>query len=171
MVRGFLAEQIVISAVAVNGLPIPGGPFKPSAVRVFQSAATAILTSAPGCRLFVPKPYNYKYVAFLLRSVVEGKRKKKATVTIVAVQSTLQSISAHKQSLDFFASGDYKEWESDVTDRNQFTIEWHFVWVVSKSEAGKAKTLPKTHAKTQGMPAFTEHCLSFESVCAKLKFL
>jgi hypothetical protein len=169
VVQGFIAEQIVISTVSKSGISLRVGDsdqlYAPSQDLFFTAAAAAAVTKAVTCVHYIPKPYNYKYVDSVIRSIDAGQNR----CTIIALQPTLQSISRHKRSLKFFASQAFKPWERDISD---YTIDWHFVWIVGRAEEQQhGGKYPKISEATQCAPAFTEHCLSFQQVAPSLEFL
>jgi hypothetical protein len=168
VVRGFIAEQIVISAVSSSGitLRVGGGDqlYNPSQDIIFNDPKAAV-TKATACVHYIPKPYNYKYVDSVIRSIDADQKR----CTIIALQPTLQSISRHEHSLKFFASPALKSWECDLEG---YSIDWHFVWIVGRNEQQQhGGEYPKISEATQGAPAFTEHCLSFQQVAPSLDFL
>jgi hypothetical protein len=174
--QGFMAEQMVISYVESGGLKIGDELFdKPSLAVFFAEACSAALTVDHSCVLYIPKPYNFKYIDFLVRVVSpspKGSPKAKPDkrkVVIIAAQPTLQSVSKHKTSLGFFYSGAYKSWANDL-DPDKFDIEWRFLWIVRKSEHQQHHAQFPRKSSSGGL-SFTEYCMSFESVSNKLAFL
>ena len=87
------------------------------------------------------------------------------------MQATLQPLSRHKYSLDFYRSGDYKLWERDL-DGSDYEIERLFLWIVGKAEhTHVSQYYPSTTAKTGNVPAYTEHVMAFQAVHKELDFL
>jgi hypothetical protein len=170
VVKGFIAEQIVISSVSsCSGIMLRVGDdvqtYVPTQDIVFSTPSAAV-TKSVECVHYIPKPYNYKYVDSVIRSIDVSNK----LCTIIALQPTLQSIARHKHSLNFFASLAFQEWERDIS--SEYTIDWHFVWIVGKDEKGEhGVDYPKISKATQGVPKFTEHCLAFQEVAASLDFL
>ena len=169
--RGFVAEQIIISSILSTGLALENLTYKPTENIFFTTADSAPLVWSVGCLQYAPQAYNYKHIDSLIRLVDKKKGNNRQKVTIIAVQATLQPISRHKYSLDFFRSGDYKLWERDLT---VFEVDWHFVWVVCAAEyTNVSKSYPKATAGNANgnLPAFTEHALAFGAVNEQLDFL
>ena len=67
--RGFVAEQIVISAICSNGLVLGSLTYKPTENTMFTAAESVPLVKEVGCLQFVPQAYNYKHVDSLMRLV------------------------------------------------------------------------------------------------------
>jgi hypothetical protein len=169
VVRGFIAEQIVISSVSSSsGIKLRVGgrdqSYVPTQDIVFTTPSAAV-TKSVKCVHYIPKPYNYKYVDSVIRSIDVSTK----ACTIIALQPTLQTIARHKHSLNFFASMAFKAWESDLSD---YTVDWHFVWIVRRKEKNShVGNYPETSKASGGVPKFTQHCLSYLEVAASLDFL
>jgi hypothetical protein len=169
VVQGFIAEQIVISSVSSSsGIKLLFGDsdqsYFPTQDIVFTTPSAAV-TKSVECVHYIPKPYNYQHVDSVIRSIDVSMK----VCTIIALQPTLQTIASHKHSLKFFASLAFKAWESDLSD---YTVDWHFVWIVRRREKdSKGRNYPKTSKASGGVPKFTQHCLSYEEVAASLDFL
>ena len=163
VIRGFTAEQIIISTVHLSGLSIDKFSCPPPENRFFKTAIEAVLTTEPSCIQYIPEPYNYKHVDSIVRYIVKEKSKK--TFHLIALQSTLQDISQHISSLDFFSDdGDCQEWLRDVPSKG-CTVVAHFVWVIPKKQYIKCRqSYPKEHS------TYTEHCISFDMINSKFKF-
>ena len=162
VIRGFTAEQIIISTIRLSGLRIDQILCPSAENRFFKTAAEAILSTEPSCTQYIPEPYNYKHVDSIVRYIVKNKKKK--TLYLIALQPTLQEISQHINSLNFFSDdGDYREWLRDVP--KDCKVEAHFVWIIPKKQYGKCqKSFPKEH------PTYTEHCISFVMMNSKFEF-
>ena len=129
------------------------------------------------CLQYVPRAFNYRKIDSLIRDLAKdkskgkgkGKSKKAKTMlkaSVVAFQMTLQPISKHMHSLDFFKE-DKKIWQV-----SEYEHDWHFVWVVSAAEKDartKAETWPR--AKKIGGTQFVEHVMSFGDLCPSVSFL
>ena len=158
-VQGFLAENIVIAYIRNNGLVVDE-LLKPDEFLIFaKGTEAAIVDKKSGtCILYIPDIFNYKAIDLLLRRVPTNKQ---SNVVIVPVQVTLQAPAQHKKSIAQFFEG-HKKWIGGATK-----VAWHFVWITRK--AGD----PKLHEAdvANGIPAYTEHRLTFAKVCPPLEFL
>jgi hypothetical protein len=165
VVKGFIAEQIVISAVSARGITLLNDQSYTTTADIIFTRPHQSVTKAVAGVHYIPKPYNYKYVDSVIR-VIDSASK---GITIIALQPTLQSIAQHKHSLKFFSSGAYKQWQTDLTG---FSITWLFVWIVRDAEQkAQIKNYPKISKAADTVSAFTEHCLSFQQVAEALDFL
>ena len=158
-VKGFLAENIVIAYIRNNGLVVDE-LLKPDEFLIFaKGTEAAIVDKKSGtCILYIPDIFNYKAIDLLLRRVPTNKQN---NVVIAPVHVTLQAPAQHKKSIAQFFEG-HKKWIGGATK-----VAWHFVWITRK--AGD----PKLHEAdvANGIPAYTEHRLTFAKVCPPLEFL
>ena len=153
-VQGFLAEQLVLTSISCAGIQCDtdydcgldiSAPDGSDGDVYFHLPESLPLKNPdePSILHYIPNAYNYKHIDSLLRQVVatekgsfgKGAAKRSiygppALLRVVAFQPTLQPLSAHNYSLDFYNSGDYKKWEPSAFDE----IERHFVWVLRTAE-------------------------------------
>lgn len=174
--QGFLAENILMSHIKANGLMVGENKLTPTLHVVFGKTGIAgLLVETPSCVQYIPNVFNYKAIDLLLRLVPTAK--KTGTVKIVPIQVTMQTPTQHKASIaGFFA--DCTGWQGSASK-----VEWHFVWITrgkhiptlqkvkdAKSHVIKHKA-KKATKEEGGLPAFTEHFVSFGDVCSSLAFL
>lgn len=166
VVRGFLAEQIVLSTIGARGLEVSGKRFQPTTTQMFIVGAEAtMLTQDVLTTLWIPEPYNYKAIDGFIR-VVE-----KNAVVLCPLQVTLQNPGDHWASLRFFL-GDFKKWKGPSTN---VKARWVFVWICRKKYVKdiEFETLKwKAGAVGRGEKVkFEQVILSFSEVDERLCFL
>eukprot|EP01136_Pigoraptor_vietnamica_P014238 Opistho-1_new@56188 len=148
VVKGFLVEQAVISALRLGGLVLPDKTRISGPLDIVQYRDVESVTVAPSpCVLYVPTAFNEKDVDAVLRYVSNGK------VTIVALQITIGAISRHAHSVRFFTNGQDAKWVKGVAAD---AVQRFFVWVVRSEEA---RTFNKKHVpgiRRRGRSAETE---------------
>jgi len=164
--KGFMAEQIVLSSINMDGFLFLN-KYRDLGQNVSKMSYTwseeAVLLLETGkCYHYIPAVHNYKHIDSLVR-LFPKKRKseKKRRAVLVALQSTLQNPTRHAKSYQFFKS-DFKMWQRDLDGK--FDIEWHFIWIVPKSEAMKSRIVEKMYYGVQ----VTVHRFPFERFCQSL---
>eukprot|EP01137_Pigoraptor_chileana_P024198 Opistho-2@91743 len=186
VIRGFRAEQIVISAIRKWGLEFRCGETllqfaTPIENSFFDSAADTVPIVPSRCVQYVPTSHNMKYVDSVLRFDPDcgtDARKRKATKAVSAamiagVQITISPIGTHLHSLAFFA----RDLDSPFRRRLSAECERYFVWIVRDAEAEYVRSTwgnhwrvveQPGHLRPRNRPRFTEVCLSFSEVCHAL---
>jgi hypothetical protein len=164
-VKGFLAEQIALSAIGKTGIVLGKRRFDPSRQEtvIFHTGDEAKSVFRDKlCRLYAPQAFNYKHIDGL--SNMYFTEKKEDFVALAAFQMTMESIVAHKESLNFFNSARHN-WEKGFPGCK---FEWHFVWIVPEAEARK-------RTQTQTVVHFgvkvKVHVKSFREISPLLDFM
>jgi hypothetical protein len=166
-VRGFQAEQIVISLVNKGdvwdriGLKLELEKelklLQGSQENIVFADAGQVAVKVDGGKIYhySPSAYNFKFIdhkADLLEKKLKTS-KKKPTANLLVFQESFSTVASHKQSLDFFKD-DCEMWVEKL--KPHYKIQWHFVWVLTKKNKAKAKKSKKKKATK-----FTEHFLAF----------
>eukprot|EP00736_Rhodelphis_marinus_P000789 Rmarinus@m.22583 len=100
-VKGFLAERVIISAVASRGLQLDSVHWIPP--KVSFSIDALISVDVDVCALFVPIPFNFEAIDLLMRSTTAAEVKEvQKKITIIACQVTLQTPKRHRTLIGTF---------------------------------------------------------------------
>jgi len=149
VVKGFRAEQIVISSITERGLCVKQGRGTPLSVRrpdrrvAFQQVDGLRLET--GQTFACEPPLGYAFIDSLV-CVVPSKVSD--PVVMIVQQTTLQTVANHAHSRRFFHDGGpYVQWEAMVRSSpvhgskaeasQEREIQWHLVWVLSGTEGRK----------------------------------
>eukprot|EP01137_Pigoraptor_chileana_P024512 Opistho-2@92525 len=170
VVKGFLVEHAVLSAIRANGLKLPDGTkfSGPLDVVQYRDVESVAIVASPSV-LYVPTAFNEKDVDVVLRCV--GK---KGRVTIVALQITIGTISRHAHSVRFFTNGQDARWVQGVVAD---AVQRSFVWVVPSAEA---RAFRDKHVPGNRQPGrsgqttksqFEQHSLAIRDLCPLLTTL
>jgi hypothetical protein len=136
-VQAFRAEQVIISAINKYGFTIiKDHQHTTVEAKPFEKVETAGLEDLKtGAYQFEP-PDGYQFMDSVI--VVIPANKKNNAVQVFPQQTTFDSVSNHKHSRDFF-DGTFKEWEAGLGKiiKGKVKFEWHFLWVLTKTEKQK----------------------------------
>lgn len=171
-IRGFMAEQIVITEITLHGLcQVLRRVLKPADSVVFRTGTEgSILVLSSGCVVYIPHAFNYKAIDLLLREITAEKDQQKK-VLVAPIQISLQKPEGKKRekSIDGFFPLRHAWLSADEVKEAE--VEWHFIWITQmKHRSVEHEASTKAGGKVQ-LPAYTEHFLSFEQVCPDLAFL
>ena len=165
IVRGLIAEKIVIGLISKNGLLVDGQKYQVQDTVVIEPGRDPYLSAEVKVVHFVPARavFNYPYIDSLIRIVtlVEGAL---PALILVAQQTTLQSVPQHLNTLKFFEEA-YKKWEGDPNAYSSIT--WVWLWIASSAGSD---VFPCKNESESGLE-YRQEFINFTQMDQRLSFL
>lgn len=163
IVRGYLAEHVVLATIASRGLPAVDSKLDQEiGTRWFSETPdwVSFIQDMDDCCLYLPEQFNYPNIdgAILLLN----RKQKQAHLFVIRVTLTRK----HKDSEMRFYETQYEGWTKTLRIEN-FTVSSSFVWI-GQSERS-SEVIPPVIEDTQSgtrvvRPEYTRHCVSIESL-------
>ena len=164
VVKGFMAEKAILSAIRKQGFHIPDNNIQVSSHFVFPTGREAECLKPTENVLYIPAAFNYKAVDSLVRFFPTSSTK------MLAIAFQIFNSVRHKDSPEIFFPS-CEVWEGKSGGRD---VEWHFCWISPTKCASvmREERIRQHRGQTLKLnPAYYKHHFSFGDIYLPLSFL